>query len=68
MLGQCRPGDADLRVSPGRGGERQIRFDLGNAISSDGAGRIRSKRTGDLTLIRIRDERYEVPDAVIFGG
>jgi hypothetical protein len=27
-----------------------------------------SERSGDLTLVRIGEERYEIPDALVNGG
>jgi len=42
---------------------------LGSDTSQAGGGfENSSTQEGDLTLIRVDDERYEIPDAVIFGG
>jgi len=35
---------------------------------ADGGHEVSSAREGDLTLIRVNDERYEIPDAVVHGG
>lgn len=73
-MGQCpfgviRRGDGDATIVvtlPG-GGERYIYFD-GDQSSSDGGHTVWERR-GDLNMIQVGDqERYEIPDAVRFGG
>ena len=44
---------------------RPIGADINQA---DGYPEFRATREGDLNLIRIGDERYEIPDAVVLGG
>jgi hypothetical protein len=46
---------------------------MGRAIGADtseadGYPPFRATRQGDLNLISVGDERYEIPDAVILGG
>jgi hypothetical protein len=45
---------------------------MGRAIGADTSeadpGAFSARREGDLTFIRIGDERYEIPDAVVLGG
>jgi hypothetical protein len=52
---------------------RAINFRMGQAIGADTGeadpgGPFSATRENDLHLIRIGEERYEIPDAVIFGG
>ena len=51
---------------------RAIFFEQGKAIGADTSsadpGEFSASRQGDSTTVRIGEERYEVPDAVIFGG
>jgi hypothetical protein len=42
-----------------------IGADTGEA---DGYGEFRAEKESDLNLIRVGDERYEIPDAVVLGG
>ena len=63
-------GSATVKVFWPDGSERYLYFENGKATSSDsesGAG-ISSWREADLNLIRVGDERYEIPDAAIYGG
>ncbi|MFD1797684.1 SH3 domain-containing protein [Paracoccus aurantiacus] len=57
-------GTATLRVE-WQGGSRDIRFVKGAPAPQDG---LRTERRGDLTVVNIGNERYEIPDAVVFGG
>ena len=46
---------------------------MGRAIGADtseadGAKPFRATREGDLSMIRVGDERYEIPDAVVLGS
>ena len=66
-------GDATVIVTRPDGRKRALFFQMGRAIGADtsqadGYGEFRSERKGDLTKIRVGDERYEIPDAMIFGG
>ncbi|MGD9544648.1 MAG: hypothetical protein AB7F41_06330 [Methylocystis sp.] len=75
-MAQCRFGvirqgdsDATVRVFWPDGGIRNIYFKRGKAQSSDSRDRIRSEKTVDLNQVLIgATERFEIPDAVIFGG
>jgi hypothetical protein len=74
-MGQCDfgvirrgNGDATVVVTLPGGGQRYIYFE-GNQSSSDAAAGIVWERRGDLNLMSIgTEERYEIPDAVRFGG
>lgn len=79
---QSQPmGSCSFRVSRGSGGtasvwvtlpsgdERYLDFREGKLVGSDPGREVHQERTGDLNLIFIDGiERYEVPDAVIYGG
>jgi hypothetical protein len=50
---------------------RVIRFERGEAKGAEmasGFQAVASEREGDRTRVRIGDQRFEIPDAVIFGG
>lgn len=79
-MGQCyfgvaRPGGGSATVVLTRpdGTTRAIFFSNGMAIGADtseadGYGEFSAERDSDLNLIRVGDERYEIPDAVVLGG
>ncbi|MBW2659370.1 MAG: SH3 domain-containing protein [Deltaproteobacteria bacterium] len=69
-FGVSRAGGGSSTVD---GSSRAIFFRMGKPVSADtsqadGYHELRSTREKDLQLIRIGDERYEIPDAVVFGG
>lgn len=65
-------GDATVVVTRHDGRSRAIFFRMGRAIGADTSeadpGGFDATREGDLNLIRVGDERYEIPDAVVLGG
>lgn len=66
-------GNASVRVEIAKGAYRFITFENGKAIGADlsqadGDMSFSSKKEGDLYLIKAGKERYEIPEAVIFGG
>ena len=64
-------GEATVVVSLPGGGTRMLFFAQGQFAGSDAPtapGWPQAQRDGDLTLIRLQRERYEVPDAFILGG
>jgi heat shock protein HslJ len=79
-MGQCEFGVAragggysTVVVKRPDGRQRIIFFRMGRPIGADtsqadGYPEIRATKEGDLNLIRIGDERYEIPDAVVLGG
>jgi len=78
-MGQCEfgvaragGGYATVVVKRPDGRTRAIFFRMGRPIGADTSqadfGEFRATREGDLHLIRVGTERYEIPDAVIFGG
>jgi hypothetical protein len=79
-MGQCdfgvtRTGNADATVVITRpdGRKRTIVFVGGRATGADvsqgdSGAAFSAQREGDLNLLRVGDERYEIPDAVVSGG
>lgn len=80
LLGQCEfgvaragGGYATVIITHPDGFNRAIYFRMGkpmgaNTSQADGYPEFRFTKENDLNLIRIGNERYEIPDAVIFGG
>ena len=54
------------------GRTRAIFFRRGEPIGADTSeadpGKFNAPREGDLNFIRVGNERYEIPDAVVLGG
>jgi heat shock protein HslJ len=66
-------GSATVVVIKPDGIDRLLFFTDGSFVSADtseagGGFEISATRESDLNLIRVDDERYEIPDAVLFGG
>lgn len=65
-------GSAQVTVTKTDGSKRIIFFEKGRATGYDQSqadrGEFKAERNGDLSTVHIGDERYEIPDAVIFGG
>lgn len=65
-------GSGTVTVTRPDGRTRSIVFEKGRATGSDASeadpGEFRATREGHLSIVRIGRERYEIPDAVIFGG
>jgi Bacterial SH3 domain len=66
-------GYATIMITRPSGGARAIYFRMGRAVGADhseadGQRVFRAGKQNDLHVIRIGDERYEIPDAVILGG
>jgi len=66
-------GSAVVVITRPDGLKRTIFFEHGTAVSADtsqadGYGELRASRDGDLSTIFVGEERYEIPDAVLFGG
>ena len=62
------PGNAGLWIVLGDDAERQILFEGGAPVATNSADTLSFEKAGDLFLIRVGDERFEVPDAAITGG
>ena len=62
-------GNASVWVTIGDGKERHIEFRNGEPITSEAGLDVVYERISDLYLIRMGGvERYEIPDAVLYGG
>lgn len=65
-------GSAMVAVTRSDGRKRTIFFEKGRATGYDASqadkGVFNATRQGDLTIVQIGEERYEIPDAVIDGG
>ena len=65
-------GYATVVVKKPDGLTRAIFFRMGRPIGADTSeadpGKFSTMREGDLNIIRIGNERYEIPDAVVLGG
>jgi hypothetical protein len=65
-------GSAMVTVTRPDGRKRVIFFEKGRATGYDQSqadkGAFSATRQGDTTTVRIGDERYEIPDAVVSGG
>ncbi|MGF1497965.1 MAG: hypothetical protein ACFB8W_14250 [Elainellaceae cyanobacterium] len=62
-------GSGFVEVTKPNGSRVSIYFQNGQAVGSEGSsGEFSAARQGDETLVYIGDERYVIPDAVIFGG
>ena len=61
-----------MTVTKVNGSQRVIIFEKGSAIGYDqsqaDSGEFKAKKEGDLNIIHIGEERYEIPDAVVLGG
>lgn len=61
-----------VTVTKPDGRTRAIFFEKGEATGYDASqadpGAFAASREGDLTIVRIDQERYEIPDAVVSGG
>lgn len=79
-MGQCEfgvarsgGGYATVVIKKPDGRARAVFFRMGKPIGSDtsqadGYLEFRATKESDLNLIRIGDERYEIPDAIVLGG
>lgn len=65
-------GSAMVTVTKPDGSKRVIFFEKGTATGYDQSqadtGAFKAERKGDLSIIHIGEERYEIIDAVVFGG
>ena len=65
-------GSGSVTLTKPDGRTRAIFFTNGRATGADTSqadpGSFSASRQGDLSVVRIGQERYEIPDAVVFGG
>jgi hypothetical protein len=62
------PGNAGVWIAIGDGNERHILFEGGVPVATDGDATLGYDKDADLYLVRIGDERFEIPEAVVYGG
>lgn len=62
------PGNAGVWIALGDGRERAILFEGGAPVSANAPDALGFDKAGDLFIIRIGAETYEIPDAVLSGG
>jgi hypothetical protein len=79
-MGSCRfgvvrqgQGNATVTVFWPDGGSRAIDFEQGQPVrfdwsQTDGDARLSAQRNGDLFILTIGGQRFEIPDAVVSGG
>lgn len=61
-------GSANVWITLPSGKERYIQFREGKPVGTDPGLEMSFEHSDDLTTLRIGAERYEIPDAVIYGG
>jgi hypothetical protein len=65
-------GSGKVTITKPDGRTRAIFFENGKATGADVSeadpGDFKAEKQGDLSIVRIGGEQYEIPDAVIFGG
>jgi hypothetical protein len=62
------PGNAGLWIALGDGTERAILFEGGVPVSTDTPNALSYEKDQDIYRVRIGDETFEFPEAVIYGG
>ena len=62
------PGNAGVWIALGDGNERHILFENGVPVTTEPSGALRFDTVDGLYTIRIDTERYEIPEAVVYGG
>ncbi len=62
------PGNAGIWIALGNGNERQILFESGEPVATNSADELSFEKQNYSYQVRIGDERYEIPEAVIYGG
>ncbi len=61
-------GNAGIWIALGNGEERHILFERGEPVATNTSDTVIFEKANDLFVVRIGDERYEVPEAVVYGG
>ena len=62
-------GTATVEVRWGAGMKRRILFVKGKPVAADATEALSIERRGDVSVVRLgSDERFEIPDALVFGG
>ncbi len=61
-------GNAGVWIALGDGAERQVLFEDGFPVTSNAPAEVAFEKSGDLYIVRIGVEIFEIPEAVIYGG
>lgn len=61
-------GSATFEAVAKSGLKRRVLFVKGRPVASDANEPLSSSRDGDKTIVKVGDERYEVPDPLVTGG
>ncbi len=62
------PGNAGIWIALGDGAERYILFEGGIPVTTDADQKMSYATDADLFIVRVGEERYEIPDALVSGG
>ena len=62
------PGNAGVWIALGGGQERQILFEGGKPVATNVDAPLSFEKSGDQFTIRVGDERYTFPEALVNGG
>lgn len=62
------PGNAGVWIALGDGSERAILFEGGVPVSADSPAPLSYEKTDDMFTVRVGDETYRFPEAVVNGG
>lgn len=62
------PGNAGVWIALAGGVERQVLFEANMPVATNLDARMTVERSDDMTMVRIGEERYEIPDALVNGG
>jgi hypothetical protein len=62
------PGNAGVWIALGDGRERAVLFEGGVPVAADSPEALSFEKAVDLYIVRVGTERYDIPEAVVFGG
>lgn len=62
------PGNTGVWIALGDGVERHILFENGEPVATNSPDALNFEKAGYVFVVRIGDERYEIPEATVYGG
>jgi len=62
------PGNAGVWIALGDGSERHLLFEGGKPVTANTDAAFSFEKEADRYLVRVGDERFEIPEAVVYGG